>query len=181
MPTLGEKLGLPSKPSPLLEKAKNLDLSSPDSLERLAVARGCNHYSHPEMPPPPNVSEIDFSNEELAIALLSPALPYSAHTIRVGAMMLSAADNEPTKLARLTIAEGAIPAVHYIANAALKFEPDNPFWPGLLSMLPDSPAVPDGVMPHPTRFVSMWGMMRGKVGKWVVWLRPSRPIAPVNG
>ena len=39
---------------------------------------------------------------ELAIALLNPALRYSPQTLRLGAAMLSALDNEPGKIARLS-------------------------------------------------------------------------------
>src|SRR5437879_848233 len=81
--TFAEKLGTTQHLSPLLHKAEQLGLSSPALLEALAVARGCWHYRNPAVLPAPAVSERDFSNEELAAALLSPCLPYSAHTIRL--------------------------------------------------------------------------------------------------
>ena len=171
-PTLAEKLGQKAPDSCLLKKAAGLGLHSQAKLEALAVARGCTHYASPGMILPA-VSEADFTNEELAIALLSPALAYSAHTIRVGGAMLSAIGSDPKLIARLATQEGAVAPVRYIANAALQFEPENAYWTGLLELLPQTLPIADGVMPHPTRFVSMTGITRGKVGRVVVWLRPT--------
>jgi hypothetical protein len=180
-PTLADKMGLPSRPSPLLQKAKRLGLHSAVLLESLGVARGCWHYRSPGLAVPPEISEADFSNEELAIALLSPGLPYSPHTIRVGAAMLGATGNDPETLARLAVAEQAVGPVHYIATAAGRFEPGNPFWRQVLELLPMSPPLPDGLMPHPTRFVSMTGMTRAGVKNVTVWLRPCRDLALPHG
>jgi hypothetical protein len=176
--TLAEKLGATPHISPLLQKAKRLGLGSPELLESLGVARGCRHYWSPDLVPAPAVSESDFSNEELAVALLSPSLTYSPHTIRVGAAMLGAPDNNIALLARLAVAERCVAQVCYIANAALQFEPDNPFWRQLLNALPQTPPVKDGVMPHPTRFVSMTGMTRSGMGTVAIWNRPYSDLAP---
>src|SRR6266487_6190003 len=96
--TLAEKLGLPPRTSVLLQKAEGLGLSDASALELLAVSRGCWHYRQPEMPDPLMVEESRFTNEELAIALLSPNLPYSPHTIRLGAAMLGAPSNRAEAL-----------------------------------------------------------------------------------
>jgi len=32
-------------------------------------------------------------------------------------------------------------------------------------------------LPHPTRFVEMTGIDRGKVGVFMRWIRPRRPVA----
>jgi hypothetical protein len=175
--TLAEKLGMPPGISPLFEKTQRLGLRSSELLESLAVARGCWHYRHPDLVPAPQVSESDFSNEELAVALLSPSLPYSAHTIRLGAAMLGATGNEVEVLSRLAVAERSIAPVRYIAGAALRFEPDNPFWRQLLERLPMVSLPEDGVMPHPTRFVSMTGMTRGGLRPPPIWLRPRPDLA----
>jgi hypothetical protein len=89
-PPLAEKLGVTPHPSPLLQKAQDLGLSGAASLEGLAVARGCWHYRQAEIPALTEAGESQFSNEELAIALLSPSHPYSPRAIRVGAAMLGA-------------------------------------------------------------------------------------------
>lgn len=180
-PSLGEKLGLPATKAPLLDKAGRLGLDSPESLESLAVVRGCWHYRSPDLRPAAVVSESEFSNEELAVVLLSPSLPYSPHTIRIGAAMLGADGNDVEQLAQLVVAENATAPARYIANAAVRFEPDNPFWPKLLNLIPESPPIVEGVMPHPTRFVSMTGMTRAGVETVAVWIRPRPELTPARG
>lgn len=181
MPTLAEKLGTLPHESPLLQKAARVELHSAELLESLGVARGCWHYRSPDLIPAPEVSESAFSNEELAAALLSPSQPYSPHTIRVGAAMLGATGNDVTKLAQLVRAEGCVALVRYIANAALRFEPDNLFWRQLLDCLPETPPLKEGVMPHPTRFVSMTGMTRAGSRPVTIWIRPRPDLARSHG
>ena len=169
-PTLAQKLGIPEHPSPLLGKAAELGLGSRD-LQILAVQRGCRHYSNGTEPAEALASEEDFTNEELAIALLSPGLPYEPHSIRCGAAMLGAPDNEPRTLARMAIAERATITVRYVAECGARFEPENPFWKELLARIP-SVNVPSGVLPHPTRFVAMTGFTRKGPGLVIEWQRP---------
>ena len=180
-PTLAEKIGTTTPPSALLKQAARLGLSNASALEQLAVARGCWHYRQPEMPDPPRVDESLFTNEELAIALLSPSHPYSPHTIRVGAAMLGAVDNSSERLATLAEAEGCEMVVRYIARVALHFEPDNHFWHELIGKLPETREPEDGVLPHPTRFVSMTGFTRAGPGKITVWIRPRADLALAHG
>src|SRR5438093_7310879 len=124
--TLGEKLGGKPFASMILQKAKDLGLPDASALELLAVARGCWHYRQPEMPDPPMVDESRFTNEELAIALLSPNLPYSPHTIRLGAAMLGAPSNRAEALLNLSKTEGCEVVVRHIAKAGLSLEPNKP-------------------------------------------------------
>jgi hypothetical protein len=63
----------------------------------------------------------------------------------------------------------------------LRFEPENPYWRYLLGRLPDAPAIEEGVMPHPTRFVSMTGMTRAGMRPVTVWIRPRRDLALAHG
>jgi hypothetical protein len=179
--TLAEKLGTTAHISQLLQKARRFGLDSSELLEGLAVARGCWHYRSPDLAPVPAVSGSDFTNEELAVALLSPSLPYSAHTIRVGAAMLGATTNDVDVLTRLAVAERCIASVRYIANAALRFEAANPFWQQLLDRLPETLPVKEGVMPHPTRFVSMTGMTRAGMHPVTIWIRPRPDLALTRG
>ena len=181
--TLGEKLGFAPGTSRLLEKARSLGLGSGELLESLGVARGCRHYSLPS-DTEVELSEEAFSNEELAIALLSPELPYSPRGIRIAANLVGAVGNRPRDLADLATSERAVEQLRYIANAGHSFEPQHSFWPDLLSFLPESRVLETGVMPHPTRFVSMTGMTRNGVEKVIVWLRPLKPsrvLATANG
>ena len=159
VPTLAEKLGTTTHLSPLLHKARRLGLG-PRELEILSVQRGCRHYSDGTEPVEPLVSEHEFSNEELALALLSPALRYNPHSIRCGAAMLSAMGNDPARVARLTRRERSTQPVRQIAEAGRRYEPDNPFWERLISGLPASPRPKSGVLPHPTRYVAMTGFTR---------------------
>src|SRR5687768_18510473 len=91
--------------SPLLEKARKLGLLLPLDLERLAVARGCDYYERdlPQRVSP--LSEAPLSNEELAIALISPLLHPSAREIRLSAALIGAADVRPEQVASLAVQE----------------------------------------------------------------------------
>lgn len=172
-PTLAEKLGTTRHLSPLLNKAQRLELG-PRELEILAAQRGCRHYSNGSEPPTPFASEEDFSNEELAIALLSTALRYDPQSIRCGAAMLGAEGNDPGRLARLAVRERSERIVCYVAEAGRGFEPSNLFWSRLLEALPKVPPPPSGVLPHPTRFVAMTGFTRNGPELLVEWQRPRR-------
>jgi hypothetical protein len=181
MATLGDKLGLPARSSPLLQKAERMGLNSPALLEGLAVARGCWHYRSPETASGVQVAESDFSNEELAVALLSPSLPYSPRTIRIGGAMLGATGNDAQTLARLAVQEQSVAPARYIATVGLRFEPDNPFWRQLLEQLPETEPPKNGIMPHPTRFVSMTGITRAGIGLVTVWVRPRSELSIDRG
>ena len=80
---LAAKLGTTTHLSPL-RKAQRLGLDAA-GLERLALQRGCDYYHSGEPIPPASVSPGQFTNEELAIALLHPVLPYHPRTLRLGA------------------------------------------------------------------------------------------------
>lgn len=170
-PTLAAKLGTTTHLSPLLHKARRLGLG-PQQLETLAVQRGCRHYSNGTEPKEPLAQESEFSNEELAVALLSVALRYDPHSLRCGAAMLGAEGNKPRRLARLAVMERSEAPVRYVAEAGQKFEPKNPFWPELLRVLPLTAPPKEGVMPHPTRFVAMTGLTRQGPGLVIEWQRP---------
>src|SRR6266446_4403374 len=134
-PTLAKKLGMTTHISGLLIKAKRLGLDA-KGLERLAIQRGCDYYHEGEPLPPAIITEEQFSNEELAIALLNPSLRYDPQTLRLGAAMLSAEGNGVEEIARLAIMERCEAVVRYIAEAGRKFEPENSFWIRLLELLP---------------------------------------------
>ena len=176
--TLAHKLGTTAHISPLLMKARRLGLRGAEDLCTLAVQRGCRHYWQGTEPTEALLTTFQFSNEELAVALLSIAGPYDPHMIRCGAAMLGAEGNDPQTLARLTRWERSEQVVRYIAECGMKFEPANAFWSELLALLPVTPPPKDGVMPHPTRFVAMNGFERG-IGKKITteWQRPQRPAA----
>ena len=183
MTSLAARLGTTEHISLLLRKAKALGLHGPAELIGLAVARGCRHYRDgPEAPPDRPVSETCFSNEELALALLSPCLPYNPRCIRVGAQMLGGPDNRPRRLAFLARRERAEAVLRHIAAAGRQTEPQHAFWRELLEALPAvSPTCREpsaGVMPHAGRYRAQAGITNPRDpvtggGPWTVWLRPS--------
>ncbi len=185
---LWPKSSVPEHYSLLLRKASEAGLPGAIALVGLAVARGCRHYQDgPEPLPAFPVSRAVFSDEELAIALLSPCLPYSPRALRVGAQMLSSRNNQPRRLALMACRERAENVVRHIAIAGQQTEPQEVFWQELLAALPpvSSPlrsTVPDGVLPHPSRFRLEAGLVHtpdsaAESGPWTVWLRPSTSSA----
>ena len=97
--TLAQKLGFTTPVSRLREVAKRFGLVTEKDLLDEAVARGCFHYMQQiGRPPHQHVSEADFSNEELTLALLSLANPYEPWLILVGSMLLSHPANDGVKL-----------------------------------------------------------------------------------
>jgi len=171
VPTLAEKLGTTPHLSPLLMKAKRLGLG-PHELAVLAVQRGCIHYSTGTEPAGELASREQLSDAELAIALLCVSMPYDPHFIRCGAAMLGSENNSPEQIARLAVMERCVSVVRYVAEAGVKFEPDNHFWSDVLRLLPPSSPARPGVLPHPTRFVAMTGFTRKGPGLVVEWQRP---------
>ena len=182
--TLAKRLGTTAHLSLLLMKTRRVGIGMPEDLERLAVRRGLRYYdSHGDSmrtqqtagDAPGHAALGNFSNEELALALLSLAAPYSMHRLRMGAAMLAAEGNCPQRIARLARQERCNLLVRYIAQCGHHVEPDNPFWQDLLDQLPPaaSPTRPD-VLPHPTRFVAMSGLTRRGKGPVSQWIRPTR-------
>jgi hypothetical protein len=170
--TLARRLGTTPHVSALLRKARKLGLHGSKELCLLAVQRGCRHYAQGDEPDEPLASHEQFSDEELAIALLHPSLPHDPHRLRCGAAMVASDQNDPESLAHLARQERAVPVLRYVAESGRRYEPENPFWNRLLSLLPATPPIKPGVMPHPTRFVAMTGFTpRGR--EFVTeWLRP---------
>jgi hypothetical protein len=181
--TLARRLGTTPHISPLLMKARRMGLARPEDLENLTVRRGLRYYdAHGDsMVGFPNLNETqavvditDFSNEELALALLSPAAPYSLQRLRMGAAMLAAAGNRPEYIARLARLERCESVVRYISRCGMEVEPDNPFWVSILDHLPQgTPSSPDA-LPHLSRFVAMTGLSRAGKGRLMQWIRPTR-------
>ena len=186
--TLAGLMGTTAHVSSLLLKARRLGLGAPGDLEHLAVSRGLRYYdSHgnsqggreePSSGPVDEVGE-ELTNEELAIALLSPSAPYSQQRLRMGAAMLAADGNRPEVLARLALQERCGAVVRHIATCGHDVEPANPFWDHLLERLPADPTAPPAdALPHPTRFVAMTGLTRDGVGNLKQWIRPRNPRLP---
>ena len=173
-PTLAERLGTTTHLSPLLRKARRLGLGA-EELEMLAIQRGCDYYHNDEPLPSLPISVEQFSNAELAIALLNPALRYHPQTLRLGGAMLSAPGNAVDEIARLAELERCQAMVGYIVQCGRQFEPQNAFWKDLLALLPKTHPPKSSVVPHPTRFVAMTGFTRRGAVTEVEWIRPTVP------
>lgn len=181
--TLARRLGTTAHVSPLLAKARKLGLRTPADLEKLAIQRGCRYYDLNgdsavvrEEGSKYGAGGIDneFSNEELAVALLSICLPYSMHRLRLGAAMLAAENCSSQVIAQLARQERGETVVRYVALCGQKVEPDNLFWKELLALLPDVPMPLPDVLPHITRFVAMTGITRKGKETVMQWIRPTR-------
>ncbi len=186
--TLAGRLGTTAHLSPLLMKARRLGLGAPGDLERLAVKRGLRYYdSHGDSQQGNSAAsgsaecgmEVGLTNEELAIALLSPSAPYSQQRLRMGAAMLAAEGNRAESLASLALRERCEAVVRHIAECGHDVEPANPFWKSLLEHLPTSSIPPRAdALPHPSRFVAMTGLNRNGVENIKQWIRPRTPLTP---
>lgn len=178
--TLAQRMGTTPHISPLLMKARRIGLEKPEDLEKLAVQRGLRYYdSYDEKNLPPKVAKQDtLSNEELALALISLATPYSLQRLRMSAAMIAAEDNKPETIALLAKRERSEPIVRHIAQCGSETEPNNPFWKKLLNQLPPSPVPAMDVLPHLTRFVAMTGLTRAGKGNRMQWIRPTKTKSP---
>jgi hypothetical protein len=162
--------------SPLLDKARSLELLLPLDLERLAIMRGCDYYGRSLPPRVPPLPEVPLSNAELAIALIAPSLRPSAREIRLAAALLGAPDIDAKEVCTLAVREKCADIVRYIAACGRRFEPNNSSWQNLLDLLPKV-FIDTDKLPHPTRFVEMTGIDRGKVGLFARWIRPRQALA----
>ncbi len=173
-PSLAQKLGTTTHMSCLRHEALRLGLSTDKDLVDEAIARGCFHFLQSDTPPASRVTEREFSNEKLALALLTIANRYEPWLIRVGAMLLSHIDNDVHQIARQTRLERSEAVIREIALAGQRYEPENIFWRELLDLLPDLPSPEAGVLPHHSRYVSIPGKIGpGKMGS-PTWLRPKK-------
>jgi hypothetical protein len=173
MVTLARRMGTTEHLSPLLQKLRRMGLGSASALMQIAVQRGCRYYAGAVDGAMEDPGRTFLPDEELAVALLHGSTPWSPESIRMGAAMLGAPGNDARRLARLARLERCERALRHVAEAGLHFEPTNPFWSELLRLLPHQPAVADGIMPHPTRYVAMTGLTRDGRTLRTQWIRPS--------
>jgi hypothetical protein len=159
MATLAQELHETSHCSALLRSARAVGLSSTEDFIRLGVARGCYHYGpgYPASKSDPGLGII--SNEDLVALLLLGSNVYEPFAIRCAAQLISTCDAK--RLAFVARRERVGRSLAYIANAALKHDAtSNGFWRDLLDCLGEQAPVPDGIMPHWSRFVSQTGVTR---------------------
>jgi len=177
-PTFAHRLRLIPHRSLLLERARRAGLDGATGFVALAWQRGCRYYPRGAGEVPSGC--VSFSNEELAIALMHPSLPWDPQRLRVAAAMAGAWGNDCRRLARLAVQEQAVVPLAMVARAGREAEPGNPFWSDLLRCLPEAPPPPPGVMPHPSRFCAIAGKTRPgpDPSPSVTWIRPNPAAAP---
>lgn len=115
-----------------------------------------------------------FTNEELVIALINPAAPYSLTRLRMAAAIIGADGVSPEKIIRLARQERCESVVTHIARCGNTVEPDNPFWQTLLENLPNTPHPNPDVLPHISRFVAFSGITRNGRENSMQWIRPTQ-------
>jgi hypothetical protein len=171
MLTLANKLGEPSHYSVLMRKARKLGLASPPDFVALGVARGCRHYRSifPERDPSPCSAEL--SDAELVALLLHGSNEFEPYAIRCAAQLAGRCD--PAELVRLAERERVSRPLAYIARAGIVHDPAHrEFWTQIVEALGQQRAVPEGALPHWSRFVSQTGVTREGPGR-VDWLHCS--------
>lgn len=185
MKTVAEQLGQTPHLSPLLRKLRTVGLVTPDDLLHLAVARGCSHYQQPDDQGRLLGSRTSrISNLELALAMVTAAQSFDPMLVRCAAQLLSGVDISVEAIARLAMQERAVQVVRHIAKAGLEMDlMGQDKWRRLLGILPAAPEVPEGRLPHWTRFISQTGITRhnGLLERTprTIWLRPE-PRAQVQ-
>jgi len=168
MATLAQELRETSHISALLRSARHAGFNSTDDFIRLAVTRGCYHYGPGYTPIENDPGLAIISNEELVSLLLLGSNEYEPFAIRCAAQLISTCDAE--LLAFVGRRERVERSLAHIANAALQHDAGNEsFWNKLLDRLGEQAPIPDGIMPHWSRFVSQTGVTRGGPGS-VKWL-----------
>lgn len=179
--TLAHRIGVSVHLSPLLQKARKLGVRDSRDLESIALSRGLRYFGLPGNPQSEGgvdsaLAAADrslFTDEELAIALINPAAPYSLTRIRMAAAIIAAEGVSAVQIVRLARQERCESVVGYIARCGNTVEPENPFWQSLLRNLPDSPSMEVDVLPHISRFVAFSGINRNGKQNSMRWIRPN--------
>jgi hypothetical protein len=177
--TIAVQLGQTPHLSPLLRRLRRQGFSDPDQLRRLAVVRGCAHYRNiDDSSYPPDPGQEVVSDAELAVAMVSGAQEFDPLLIRCAAQLLSGDFVKAEAITRLAVQERAVQVIRHIAKAGEAMDIENACkWRHLLTLLPAGPEVPEGKLPHGTRFVSQIGLQRidGRLERVSrsIWLRPT--------
>ena len=175
---LAHLLGLPVHQSAVLRKLRSWGVDTPEKLIALAAQRGCHHYQTGLTAPA--VPTQCCSNEELAVALLSPNNPYHPRLIRAGAQLLSGPDIRPERLVHEALKERCGEVLWHIVKAAQRVEAENPTWPHLAALMARRfkrlKPVKAGLLPTEGRFCAATGFLARKRTQHIhqQWLRPTR-------
>lgn len=179
MPTVAEQIGQTPHLSPLLRRLRRAGLTNADDMRRLAVARGCAHYRHPDddLHGSPTVDRAVVSDVELAFGMLTAAQQFNLLHVRCAAQLLSTEHLSEDAVIRLATLERALPVLQHIARAGVELDTKaRDRWERILSKLPPARPVAEGRLPHRSRFVAETGLTwqnrkLDRSGRRV-WLRP---------
>jgi hypothetical protein len=177
-PPLARLLGLPVHQSALLQKLRSFGIDAPEKLIAVAAQRGCDHYQTDLTVPP--VPTCLCSDEELAVALLSPNNPYHPRLIRAGAQLLSGPDIRPERLVHEALKERCGEVLWHVVQAARRVEPENPTWTRLAGLIAGRfkrlKPVRAGILPADGRFCVETGFIGRRPANRIQrrWLRPTR-------
>ncbi|MFN0129082.1 MAG: hypothetical protein ACKV19_20615 [Verrucomicrobiales bacterium] len=172
--SLARRLGTTTHRSLLLHRLGRLGLETPEKLVALAESRGLRYYAS-TLAAPGTADGMPIravTDEELAIALLHPSLPWDPQRIRLAAAVLAGPGVRASVIARLAVMERSASVVREIALAGQAEEPDNSFWAALLALLPPTAPVPPGVLPHRSRYMAITGRSRPGTVPLRQWVRP---------
>jgi len=175
---LADLLGIPLHRSCLLRKLRSYGVGTPEKLIALAAQRGCYHYQTGMVVH--HVPTQLCSNEELAIALLSPNNLYNLRLVRAGAQLLSGEHIGLERLVREAVKERCGEVLLHVVVAGQRLEPQNPTWNKLSELISESfkrlKPVKPGILPADGRFCVETGFIGRRRTKRINhrWLRPIR-------
>jgi hypothetical protein len=161
-PTLAQRLGETLHLSPLRRKllqASGAGEHLPQWLLKVAVERGASHYRRDFDPafPPDNPT---LTNEEVAVGLCLGQMPDDPTLIRAAIQLLSSPKTDLARLMRLARQERVETVLRYAADACLKVDPALEPWATIRRELHSRREVPDGLLPHWSRFAALIGLTR---------------------
>ena len=175
MTALATVLGETRSVSPLLRRARALGVGTLPELLALAVARGCRHYAVEARPAVCDPGREALPDEDLAILLLLGEHSFEPMAIRCAAQLLGGPGVDAGRLATLAQRERCTRVLAHIAQAGAEHDEVAPaFWSDLVVRIGPVQPVPEGTLPHWTRFVSLSGAQRHSRRQVSVWLRPQR-------
>lgn len=158
-----------------MRKARRLGLADVESLVWLAAKRGCRHFSNVfpsgEDTPEPGLDRL--SQDELVVLLLHGNNRNEPMAIRCAAQLLKSKAISPHRVAFLAIQERCETALKHIARHGITHDPESPdFWATILDALANrGHRPPEGILPHPDRFLVNPGIQHGTLPK-PHWLSP---------
>lgn len=161
-PTLAHRLGETVHLSPLhrkLLRASGADGRLPQWLLKVAIERGASHYRRDFDPALPQDNPA-LTNEEIGVGLCLGQMPDDPTLIRAAVQLLSSPTTDIARLVHLAREERTETVLRYAADACLKVDPALEPWATVRRKLRGRREVPDGLLPHWSRFAALIGLTR---------------------